>query len=71
MYLVKINFLFKLKVYLNYDKSSFFLFILKIILDNRGPWYDVGNVNNRINDGVVAISLAGSDRNPTYRRRVC
>ena len=42
-----------------------------INLDNRGPWYDVGNVNNRVNDGIVAVSLAGSERNPEYRRPVC
>lgn len=39
--------------------------------NNRGPWYEAGNVNNRANDGVVAVSLAGSERNPTFRRPVC
>ena len=41
------------------------------ILDNRGPWYETVNVNNRINDGVISISLVGSDRNPALNALVC
>ena len=44
---------------------------LWIFLGNRDPWYFQWNIDNRISDGVVSMTLAGSRRVPTYRRNVC
>lgn len=40
-------------------------------VDNNGAWYQAGNVNARVSDGVVAVSLADPKSNPTYRKNVC
>lgn len=39
--------------------------------DNRGPWYDPYNLNNRARDGVVANSFAYVTQKPTYRPNLC
>lgn len=39
--------------------------------NNRDPWYDQWNVDNRINDGVISVTIAGSTRVPTYKPRLC
>ena len=50
--------------------NNFFWF--KIInLDNNGPWYVTTNVNNRIANGVIAVTLANSNQNPPYRPNIC
>ena len=46
-----------------------FFFLKK--LDNREPWFQSRNIDARINDGVVAVSLANANKVPTYRKNIC
>lgn len=39
--------------------------------DNSGPWFDAGNLNNRVNDGVVALHFAHDKGRPGNNRNVC
>lgn len=45
--------------------------LILIEIDNRAPWYVQSNVDARIADGVVSVSLAGSNQNPTYKPKIC
>jgi len=39
--------------------------------DNSGPWYIQSNLDNRIRDGLGAVTIAGPPRSPTYRPNIC
>merc|ERR1712127_147913 len=38
---------------------------------NSGPWYQNWNIDNRINDGVCAVSIANANRSPSHRPNIC
>ena len=50
--------------------SIIFLNIISI-KDNNGPWYVSTNVDKRIADGIIAVSLANSNQNPSYKTKIC
>lgn len=56
-------------------ESFFLIYFILIInqfkIDNRAPWYVQSNVDARKADGVVSVSLAGSNQNPTYKPNIC
>ena len=39
--------------------------------DNSGPWFIQSNLDNRIRDGLGAVTIAGPPRSPTYRPNIC
>ena len=37
----------------------------------NSPWFQNGNVDARIRDGVIAHTLANSDKVPSFRPKTC